>query len=61
MKSAYTALIADAVFAAVLATCITCVEARNIARVRGYVRCPGICLPDVQLVTADSASVDISL
>lgn len=61
MKSAYTALIADAIVTAVLAICITCVETRNIAWVRGYVRCPGICLPDIQLVTADSAPVNVSL
>lgn len=61
MKSAYTALIADAVVPAVLAICIACVEARNIAWVRGYVRCSGVCLPDIQLITAHSAPVNIPL
>lgn len=61
MESAYTALIADAIVTAVFAVCITCVEARNIARVRGDVGGPGVCLPDIQLITTHSTTINISL
>lgn len=57
----YTALITDAIVTAFLAVCITCVEARNIARVRGDMGGPGVCLPDIQLITTHSTAIDVSL
>lgn len=61
MMAPYTALIADAVVTAVLAVCIACVEAGNITRVGGHVCGTRIGLPDIELVAADTAAVDICL
>lgn len=57
----YTALIANAVVTTVLAVCIACVEAGNITWVGGHVRGTRISLPNIELIAANTAVVDICL